>query len=125
MTKVLSVTWQRCRVRFMRNVLVHAGKSGRRVVSAHRHRLRAGETPKAASAQWRAVADQIRPEGAEAGGQRWQIDVDTELGGQRFAVAIISGNAGDRAPDMRVFHAADYVRNIAVDSADYARAFFE
>ncbi|THK33309.1 IS256 family transposase, partial [Ensifer sp. MPMI2T] len=29
-TKVLSATWQRCRVHFMRNVLAHAGKSGRR-----------------------------------------------------------------------------------------------
>ena len=33
-TKVLSATWQRCRVHSMRNVLAHAGKSGRRVVSA-------------------------------------------------------------------------------------------
>ncbi|ESX38329.1 transposase Mu, partial [Mesorhizobium sp. LSHC426A00] len=33
-TKVLCATWQRCRVHFMRNVLAHAGKSGRRVVSA-------------------------------------------------------------------------------------------
>ncbi|MBB2755837.1 UNVERIFIED_ORG: transposase-like protein [Rhizobium aethiopicum] len=33
-TKVLNATWQRCRVHFMRNVLAHAGKSGRRVVSA-------------------------------------------------------------------------------------------
>lgn len=33
-SKVLSATWQRCRVHFMRNVLAHAGKSGRRVVSA-------------------------------------------------------------------------------------------
>jgi Transposase, Mutator family len=32
--KVLSATWQRCRVHFMRNALAHAGKSGRRVVSA-------------------------------------------------------------------------------------------
>src|SRR5882672_399124 len=32
--KVLSASWQRCRVHFMRNVLAHAGKSGRRVVSA-------------------------------------------------------------------------------------------
>ena len=32
--KVLHATWQRCRVHFMRNVLAHAGKSGRRVVSA-------------------------------------------------------------------------------------------
>ena len=32
--KVLSATWQRCRVHFMRNALAHASKSGRRVVSA-------------------------------------------------------------------------------------------
>lgn len=34
MTKVLSATWQRCRVHLMRNMLAHAGKSGRRVISA-------------------------------------------------------------------------------------------
>ena len=33
-SKVLSATWQRCRVHFQRNALAHAGKSGRRVVSA-------------------------------------------------------------------------------------------
>ena len=33
-SKVLCATWQRCRVHFMRNVLAHAGKQGRRVVSA-------------------------------------------------------------------------------------------
>jgi len=33
-SKVLNATWQRCRVHFMRNALAHAGKSGRRVVSA-------------------------------------------------------------------------------------------
>ena len=32
--KVLHASWQRCRVHFMRNVLAHAGKSGRRVVAA-------------------------------------------------------------------------------------------
>jgi transposase-like protein len=45
----------------MRNVLAHAGKSGRRVVSAFVATAFAQETPEAASAQWRAVADQIRP----------------------------------------------------------------
>src|SRR5690606_4197491 len=39
----------------------HAGKSGRRVVSAFIATAFAQETPEAASAQWRAVADQIRP----------------------------------------------------------------
>ena len=60
-TKVLCATWQRCRVHFMRNVLAHAGKSGRRVVSAFIGTAFAQETPEAASTQWRAVADQIRP----------------------------------------------------------------
>src|ERR1700739_2130692 len=32
--KILNATWQRCRVHFLRNALAHAGKSGRRVVSA-------------------------------------------------------------------------------------------
>src|SRR5215216_2876895 len=32
--KVLHASWQRCRVHFMRNVLAHAGRQGRRVVSA-------------------------------------------------------------------------------------------
>lgn len=60
-TKVLCATWQRCRVQFMRNVLAHAGKSGRRVASAFIATAFAQETPEAASTQWRAVADQIRP----------------------------------------------------------------
>jgi transposase-like protein len=33
-SKIFTATWQRCRVPFMRNALAHAGKSGRRVVSA-------------------------------------------------------------------------------------------
>jgi len=60
-SKVLSATWQRCRVHFMRNALAHAGKSGRRVVSAFIATAFAQETPEAASTQWRSVSDQIRP----------------------------------------------------------------
>ncbi len=60
-SKVLCASWQRCRVNFMRNVLAHAGKSGRRVVSAFIATAFAQGTPEAASAQWRTVADQIRP----------------------------------------------------------------
>jgi len=60
-TKVLCATWQRCRVHFMRNVLAHSGKSGRRVVSAFIATAFVQETPEAASTQWRTVADQIRP----------------------------------------------------------------
>ena len=60
-SKVLCATWQRCRVHFMRNVLAHAGKSGRRVASAFIATAFAQESAEAASSQWRAVADQIRP----------------------------------------------------------------
>jgi putative transposase len=60
-SKLLCATWQRCRVHFMRNALAHAGKSGRRVVSAFIGTAYAQETPEAASQQWRSVADQMRP----------------------------------------------------------------
>ena len=33
---MLHASWRRCRVHFMRNVLAHAGKQGRRVVDAVR-----------------------------------------------------------------------------------------
>lgn len=58
--KVLTASWQRCRVHFMRNALAHAGKSGRRVVSAFIATAFAQDDAAAASKQWRAVADQLR-----------------------------------------------------------------
>ena len=60
-TKVLHATWQRCRVHFMRNALAHAGKQGRRVVSAFIGTAFAQDDAEAASKQWRQVADQLRP----------------------------------------------------------------
>jgi transposase-like protein len=45
----------------MRNALAHAGKSGRRVVSAFIATAFAQDDAGAAHAQWRAVADQLRP----------------------------------------------------------------
>jgi transposase-like protein len=59
--KVLNATWQRCRVHFMRNALAHAGKQGRRVVSAFIGTAFAQDDADAARAQWRLVADQLRP----------------------------------------------------------------
>jgi putative transposase len=53
--------WQRCRVHFMRNALAHAGRSGRRVVSAFIATAFAQEDAEAARQQWRRVADQLRP----------------------------------------------------------------
>ena len=60
-TKVLRAAWQRCRVHFMRNALAHAGKTQRRVVSAFIGTAFAQEDADAAKAQWRQVADQLRP----------------------------------------------------------------
>jgi putative transposase len=59
--KVLNATWQRCRVHFMRNVLAHAGRQGRRVVAAFIATAFAQNDAEAARKQWRQVADQLRP----------------------------------------------------------------
>ncbi len=45
----------------MRNALAHAGRSGRRVVSAFIATAFAQDDATAASQQWRRVADQLRP----------------------------------------------------------------
>ena len=58
--KVLSCTWQRCKVHFLRNALAHAGKGQRQMVLALINTIFAQETPEAASDQWRTVADQLR-----------------------------------------------------------------
>ncbi|WP_439595083.1 IS256 family transposase [Falsiroseomonas sp.] len=60
-TKVLRATWQRCRVHFARNALAYAGKAQRRIVSAWIGTAYAQEDAAAAHAQWRTVADQLRP----------------------------------------------------------------
>ena len=60
-TRILGATWQRCRVHFARNLLAHAGKQGRRVVSAFVATAFAQEDADSAKAQWRQVADQLRP----------------------------------------------------------------
>src|SRR3982750_305348 len=58
--KVLHASWQRCRVHFMRNALAHAGRHGRRVVSAFIATAFAQDDAEAARTQWRKVADQLR-----------------------------------------------------------------
>jgi len=62
--KVMNATWQRCRVHFMRNLLAHAGRSGRRVVSAFIATAFAQDDAETARLQWRRVADQLRAQGA-------------------------------------------------------------
>ena len=60
-TRILGATAQRCRVHFMRNLLAHAGKQGRRVVSAFVATAFAQDDADSAAAQWRLVADQLKP----------------------------------------------------------------
>ncbi len=60
-TRILGATSQRCRVHFMRNLLAHAGKQGRRVASAFVATAFAQDDADSARAQWRLVADQLRP----------------------------------------------------------------
>ena len=59
--RVLNATWQRCRVHFMRNLLAHAGRHGRRLAAAFIGTIFAQEDKAAAKAQWRKVTDQMRP----------------------------------------------------------------
>ncbi|EAR51528.1 transposase [Oceanicola granulosus HTCC2516] len=58
--RVLSTTWQCCRVHLQRDALAHAGKSSRRVVSAFIATAFDQPDHGAVSAQWRLVADQMR-----------------------------------------------------------------
>jgi transposase-like protein len=58
--KVLSSTWQRCRVHFMRNALAHVGPSQRPMVAAAIRTAFTQETAEAAHEEWRAVADRLR-----------------------------------------------------------------
>jgi putative transposase len=74
--KVLSTTWQRCRVHFMRNVLAHAGRQGRRVVAAFIATAFAQNSAEAAKQQWRLVADQIRPKVPKLAGLMDEAEAD-------------------------------------------------
>jgi putative transposase len=59
-TRVLCATWQRCRVHFMRNLLAHAGRNGRRVAAAFIGTAFAQEDKLSARLQWRKVAKQLQ-----------------------------------------------------------------
>src|SRR5208282_5054991 len=59
--RVLNASWQRCRVHFMRNAMAHAGKGQRQIVLAAINTVFAQDSFDSAIAQWRVVADQLRP----------------------------------------------------------------
>ena len=60
-TKVLSASWQRCRLHFMRNAMAYADKTRRCIVSAWIGTAFAQDDATAARKQWREVAGQARP----------------------------------------------------------------
>ena len=57
---VLSATWQRCRVHFMRNALAHVPKKQHQMVASVIRTAFVQETAEDASRQWRETADQLR-----------------------------------------------------------------
>jgi putative transposase len=59
-SRVLKATWQRCRVHFMRNALVHVPKGQRAMVAALLRTVFAQDDEDGAKSQWRSVADQLR-----------------------------------------------------------------
>ena len=58
-TRVLSATWQRCRVHFMRNVLARVNKASQSVVRAALQQVFVQSDEKSAHATWREVAHQL------------------------------------------------------------------
>jgi len=69
--KVLHATWQRCRVHIMRNLLAHAGRQGGSVVAAF-----VQEDAASAEAQWRQVADQLRPKATKLAAMMDEMEDD-------------------------------------------------
>ena len=105
-SKVLTATWQRCRVHFMRNALAHAGKSGRRVVSAFIATAFAQDDAEAAKAQWRKVADQLRPKLPKLAGFMDEAEPDV--------LAYMSFPASHR--DQAALHQSDRTRPCCNDA---------
>jgi transposase-like protein len=76
-SKLMNATWQRCRVHTMRNALAHAGKSSRRVVAAFMGTAFAQDSAETAKAQWRKIADQLRPTVPKLG--RFMDEAETDV----------------------------------------------
>jgi len=60
-TRVLSASWQRCRVHWMRNVLAHVPKGQHTMVAVAIRQTFLQPDAEAAHQTWRQVADQLRP----------------------------------------------------------------
>ena len=75
-SKIMNCTWQRRRVHFMRNVMAHVGECGRAMVSAFIGTAFAQDDAQAAKAQWRDVADQLRPKLPKQAGFLDEAEID-------------------------------------------------
>lgn len=131
-TKVLSATWQRCRVHFMRNVLAHAGKSGRRVVSAFIGLYRYSNAHLGPSArQARRAADQhhawalrqvpilkfrqpnlLRTEAALEPGYFGPAHFPSPFQGERSAIPASSPDSHNRRSSTRIRHSPAGLRHL-------------
>lgn len=97
--KMLHATQQRCRVHFMRNVLAHAGRQGRRVVAAFIGTAFVQDDAEPASKQWRQVADQLRPKVPKLAALMDEPEAD-------FASAGYIGVAGNAWPSSLGRHSS-------------------
>ena len=75
-TRVMSATWQRCRVHFMRNALAHVPKAQTTVVAAAIRQVFLQPTHAQAMQSWRHVADQLRARWPKLGACMDTAEVD-------------------------------------------------
>jgi transposase-like protein len=73
---VSKTSWQRCRVRFMRNCPAYVAKGRHSMVAAAIRAIFAPDTAKAAHQQWRHVAAQRRPHFAKLAGMMEEAEHD-------------------------------------------------
>ena len=110
-SRVLSTSWQHCRVHFLRNMQAHASKSGRRLISAFIGTAFAQETPQAAHREWRRVSDRLREKLPKLSQRMDEAEMDV-LAYKRFPAAhwpkISSTNPIER-PNAEIKRRTDVV----------------
>ena len=110
-SRVLSTSWQHCRVHFLRNAQAHGAKSGRRLISAFIGTAFAQETPEAAHREWRRVSDQLREKLPKLSQRMDEAEMDV-LAYKRFPAAhwpkISSTNPIER-PNAEIKRRTDVV----------------
>jgi putative transposase len=102
-----------CRVHFMRNVLAHAGKHGRRVVTAFIATAFVQDDADMARLQWRQVADQLRPKVSKLAGFMDQAEADV--------LTFMSFPKDHRPKSAHAFAAYEALRRLAFCALSRAR----